>query len=219
MPPSAPFGQILPCLLLSILIAQAPTQNTAPRSELPRLHLEQDHLNCTAWNVVSPSYPRKARLAHTEGAVKLIMIIAVDGTVADLQAVSGDPLLLDSTITALRQWRFQPTLLNGRPEEVYVALSFTFSIQDPPEPAYLQLTDGKVIRADAVREFTDRIEYTVGRRTFRLSPDSVTDISACDRTAQPPNGCVHGGGPSFNIRAFPLFPASEARPSGSSPMH
>ena len=215
MPSSAPFGQILLYLLPSILAAQAPARSTAPRSELPRLHLEQDRLNCTALNVAGPIYPREARLAHAEGVVNLVMIIAVDGTVADLRAVSGNPLFLDSTIKALRQWRFAPTLVNGHPEEVYVALAFNFSIQDPPKPAYLRLTDGKVIRADAVREFTDRIEYTVGRRTFRLSPDSVEDISACDRTAHLAEGCVHGGEPSFNIRAFPLFPADNTSHSGS----
>lgn len=221
---SAPCGQILFYLLLSILAAQAPSQSTAPHSELPRIHLQQNHLVCSLLNVVNPIYPREARLAHTEGVVNLIMIIAVDGTVADLQAVSGNPLLLDPTIKALRRWRFQPTVLNGRPEETDVALSFTFTIQDPPKPAYLHLTDGKVLRADAVLEFTDRIEYTVGRHTFRLSPDCVSDISACARMAhlsgQPKEGdCVPGGGPSFIIRAFPLFLADDVSRSASPPMH
>jgi TonB-like protein len=35
-------------------------------------------------------YPREARLAHTEGKVKLILVIAADGSIADLQAVSGE---------------------------------------------------------------------------------------------------------------------------------
>jgi TonB family protein len=92
--------------------------------------------------MVGPIYPREARLAHTEGVVNLFMVIAVDGTVADLQAVSGDPLLIDLTSKALRQWRFQPIILNGYPREADVALSFTFSIEDPPKPVYLHLTDG-----------------------------------------------------------------------------
>jgi len=224
MPSSAPFGQILFHLLLSILTAQAPSQGTAPHSELPRIHLQQSHLSCTVLNAVGPIYPREARLAHIEGVVNLVVVIAADGTVADLQAVSGDPLLVDPTIKALRQWRFQPILLNGHPQEADVALSFTFSIQRPPKPAYLHLTDGDVIRADAVREFTDRIEYTVGRHTFRLSPDSVTDINACARMAllsgRPKEGdCVPGGGPSFNIRAFPLLPADNASHPASPPVH
>jgi hypothetical protein len=82
-----------------------------------------------------------------------------------------------------------------------------------------------VIRADAVREFTNRIEYTVGRHTFHLSPDSVKQIDTCGRighlSGQPNEGnCVPGGGvPSFNIRAFPLFPADDAGRSGNPPVH
>lgn len=175
--------------------------------------MTQDQLCCFILKGVEPVYPRESRLAHTEGVVKLTMIIAGDGSVADLQAVSGDPLLLDSAISAVRQWRFQPVLLNGSPTEAEVPLSFTFSIQVAPSPAYLHLTNGSVIRADEVREFTDRMEYTVGRHTHHLSPDSVTAILACGRD------CVLSGGPSFDIHAIPLLPAVKSSHSRSRDLH
>jgi len=75
--------------------------------------------------------------------------------------------------------------------------------------SFLHLSNGQVIRADNVREFTDRIEYTVGRRTHYISPDSVTDINACARVSldiSPKEGnCIPGGGPSFFIHAIPLL--------------
>ena len=201
-------------LQLSILAALAASQGTAPASQLPRIHMKQEQLGCNIWNAVNPVYPKGARLAHTEGVVKLTMVIAGDGTVADLQAVSGEALLRDSTIRAARQWRFQPILLNGRPTEADVALSFIFRIEDSPKPAYLHLTNGDVIRADEVREFTDRIEYTVGHRTRHLPPDSVSDINACGRLAHLDHlgegDCVRGGGLSFTIRAFPLLPTDKS---------
>jgi len=135
------------------------------------------------------------------------MIIAKNGSVADVQSVSGDPLLLDSAITAVRQWRSQPINVNGQVVEAEVPLTFTFAIQDPPKPAYLHLASGKVIRVDELREYTDTMEYTVGRRTHHVSPHSVTKITACLRN------CIYGGGPSFNIVAMPLLPARKsARP-------
>lgn len=196
---------------LLTLLTQASTQSAKPNAELPRIQLAQDQLCCLVTNFVKPIYPREARLQHTEGVVKLVLVIGVDGSIADLQAVSGDPLLLDSTMRAVRQWRFLIGGFVGKPREMEVPLSFTFKIEDPPKPAYLHLTNGKVIRVDEVREFTDRIDYTVGRRTHRIAPGSVTEIDACARfvfrTPLKEGECIPSGGPSFNIRAIPLLPA------------
>jgi Gram-negative bacterial TonB protein C-terminal len=217
MPWPTPVVQVFLHSLLSILLAQTPPQSTTPSSELPCNHLEQDQLCCYGTHFVKPIYPREARLAHTEGVVKLILVIAVDGSIADLQAVSGDPLLLDSTMKAVRQWRFLIGGFVGKPRETEVPLCFTFKIEDPPEPAYLYLSNGKVIRANNVREFTDRIEYIVGHRTYHISPGFVTDINACARVSIIPSkegDCGPSGGPSFFIRAIPLQPAVKTSHSG-----
>jgi TonB family protein len=174
----------------------------------PRMHLTQNQLCCFDMRVVNPIYPREARLAHTEGVVKVVVVFADDGSVAELQAASGDPLLLDSTMKAVRQWHFSMGRVADSPRKTEVPLSFTFKIETPT-PAFLHLSNGQVIRADNVREFTDRIEYTVGRRTHRISPDSVTDINGCARVSldiSPKEGnCIPGGGPSFFIHAIPLL--------------
>jgi outer membrane biosynthesis protein TonB len=60
------------------------------------------------------------------------MVIADDGSIADVQSVSGDPLLVDSAISAIRQWRFQAVLVNGRPVEAEVPLSFTLTSRIRP---------------------------------------------------------------------------------------
>jgi TonB family protein len=210
---SAPLAQVFRRSLFLILLAQVPPQSATPRSQPPRIQLKQDELCCFALHVVNAIYPREARLAHTEGVVKLTLVIAVDGSVADLQPVSGVPLLLDSAMEAVRQWRFTTVRVNGGPIEAEVPLSFTFKIEDPPKPAYLHLTNGKVIRADEVREFTDRIEYTVDRRTHHIPPSSVTDVNACAsvsiRLTRKESDCISGGGPSFIIRAIPLLPAAK----------
>jgi TonB family protein len=165
-------------------------------------------------NFVKPIYPKKARLAHIEGVVKLHLVFADDGSIAELQPVSGDPLLVDSAMKAVQEWRVSFGRAAGRPMEHEIALSLTFSIEDPPKPAYLHLTNGDVIRADTVREFEDRIEYTVGPQTHNISPDSVTNINACARVSvlltMKEGDCVPGGGPTFNIRAIPLLPSQSA---------
>lgn len=197
---------------LSILVAQTP-QNSAPASKPPRVHIDQEQLCCFGMHFVAPIYPREARLAHTEGVVKVIMVIAADNSIVELQPVSGDPLLLDSTMKALRQWSFSSTLgrAAGDLTEIEVTLSFTFKIQDPPKPAYLHLTNGEVIRADKVWEYTDRIEYAASGRTHHISPDSIKDVNACARVvayiSQKQEDCIPSGGPNFTIRAIPLVSA------------
>ena len=217
MPSQPQLAQVFLRFLLSIFLAQPAPQGTTPNSKLPRIRLTQDQLFCFTNNFVKPIYPREARLAHTEGVVKLILVIADDGSIADLQAISGDPLLLDSTMKAVRQWRFSIGGFLGKPKEMEVPLSFTFKIEDPPNPAYLHLAGGKVIRADEVREFTNRIEYTVGRRTHHIRANSVAYINGCVRVRVmrlKEGDCIPSGGPSFDIRAIPLLPGVETSHSG-----
>jgi TonB family protein len=203
MPSPGPLAQVSLYFLLLIPFAQQPPQGTTAVSKLQRFRLKENNLHCILIYSVDPIYPSESRLAHTEGVVKLVIIIAKNGSVADVQSVSGDPLLLDAAITAVRQWRTQEVNLNGQVVEAEVPLTFTFTIQDPPKPAYMHLTNGKVIRADELREYTDTMEYTVGRHTHHVSPHSVTKITACLRN------CIYGGGPSFTIIAIPLLPAKD----------
>ena len=79
-------------------------------------------------NRVQPSYPPLARQTRISGTVKLHAIIGKDGTVQQLQVVSGHPLLVQSALDAVRQWRYQPTLLNGDPVEVDTEIDVIFSL-------------------------------------------------------------------------------------------
>jgi len=79
-------------------------------------------------NRVQPVYPPLARQTRISGTVKLHAIIGKDGTVQQLQVVSGHPLLVQSALDAVRQWRYQPTLLNGEPVEVDTEIDVIFSL-------------------------------------------------------------------------------------------
>lgn len=75
---------------------------------------------------VAPVYPDGARVAHIQGSVIVHAIVSKDGTVGDLQLVSGPPELAASAIDAVKQWRFRPYLLNGRPVEVETQFQVNF---------------------------------------------------------------------------------------------
>jgi periplasmic protein TonB len=79
-------------------------------------------------NKVQPIYPPLARQTRISGTVKLHAIIGKNGTVEQLQVLSGHPLLVQAALDAVKQWRYQPTLLNGEPVEVDTEIDVIFSL-------------------------------------------------------------------------------------------
>ncbi len=77
---------------------------------------------------IQPIYPGLARQARIQGAVQLKAIIGVDGKIKSLTAVSGNPLLVDAALDAIRHWTYQPTLLNGIPVEVKTEIVVRFQL-------------------------------------------------------------------------------------------
>src|SRR4029077_20039569 len=71
-----------------------------------------------------PIYPASAESAGISGTVLLRAIVSTDGGIIGLTVLSSpDPLLADAAMEAVRQWRYQPTLLNGEPVEVVTTIS------------------------------------------------------------------------------------------------
>ena len=75
---------------------------------------------------VQPSYPALARQARVQGSVELRAIISKAGTIENLIAVSGHPMLVKSAIEAVRQWRYRAYLLNNEPIEVETEITVNF---------------------------------------------------------------------------------------------
>ncbi len=77
---------------------------------------------------VLPVYPRPACQIRIQGSVHLAAIIGADGRIRELQVLSGHPLLVPAAVDAVRQWAYEPTLLNGTPVEVMTDITVTFSL-------------------------------------------------------------------------------------------
>ena len=77
---------------------------------------------------VPPVYPPIAKTAHISGTVVLHCIIGQDGTVQNLQYISGPPLLMQSAMDAVRQWRYKPMMLNGEPVRVDTTVTVVFTL-------------------------------------------------------------------------------------------
>ncbi len=81
-----------------------------------------------------PVYPMLARQSRIQGDVVLNAVITEDGNVTDLSVISGHPLLVQAAEDAVRQWKYQTTLLNGEPVEVEITITVHFVLgENPPE--------------------------------------------------------------------------------------
>jgi len=77
---------------------------------------------------IEPVYPPGAIALHMSGAVRLRAIISADGTVSRLDVVTGNPILARAAVAAVGQWRYHPTLLNGRAVEVETDITVIFEL-------------------------------------------------------------------------------------------
>ena len=57
---------------------------------------------------VKSVYPTLAQQTRVQGAVRLQAIIGIDGSVEELEVISGHPLFIQSALDALRKWRYAP---------------------------------------------------------------------------------------------------------------
>ena len=77
---------------------------------------------------VIPLYPVLAKQARVSGTVKLLGVISKDGTIQQLQVISGHALLVTAAVEAVRQWVYRPTMLSGEPVEVQAPIEVHFTL-------------------------------------------------------------------------------------------
>jgi TonB family protein len=77
---------------------------------------------------VPPDYPLLARQMKVQGAVSLEALISKDGTIQELQILSGPGILAAAAREAVKQWHFKPYLQNGRPVETQAKITVNFTI-------------------------------------------------------------------------------------------
>jgi periplasmic protein TonB len=99
-----------------------------PKAGPTRIRVGGNVQQASLVRMVNPAYPPLAKAAHVSGTVVLHAIIAKDGTIQQLEYVSGPAMLMTSAMDAVRQWRYKPTMLNGEPVEVDTSISVVFTL-------------------------------------------------------------------------------------------
>ncbi len=122
--PGGQAGGVLGGIIGGVGSNQPPPPKEAPK----RIRVGGQVQTAKLVNKVTPVYPPLAKQARIQGTVRLQAVIAKDGSVVELQVLSGHPLLVQAALDAVRQWRYHPTLLNGEPVEVVTTVDVIFTL-------------------------------------------------------------------------------------------
>jgi protein TonB len=78
---------------------------------------------------IAPIYPQLAKQARIQGTVVLSAMISKEGAIENLLVESGNPLLTQAALDAVKQWTYRPYLLNGEPVAVSTEIEVIFRLQ------------------------------------------------------------------------------------------
>ena len=105
-----------------------PSQTPPPVASSQRVRVSAGVAEANLQQKVNPVYPQMAKIAHISGDVVLQVAIGKDGAVENIRAVSGHPILIQSAIDAVKQWKYRPYMMNGNPVEVDTQITVNFTL-------------------------------------------------------------------------------------------
>lgn len=105
------------------IVNREPVRPPAPPVKPPRITVLR---MATPLHKVEPVYPQLAKQARVSGTVELVGVLGTDGRIHELKVLRGHPLLINAALEAVRQWIFEPTMLNGQAVEVSAPITVNF---------------------------------------------------------------------------------------------
>ena len=91
-----------------------------------RVRVSEGYAETLVIRKVQPTYPTEARKKHIQGKVIMQAEISKEGTVQFLKVLSGDSLLTEAAIAAVKQWKYKPYLLSGEPIAIETQVTVNF---------------------------------------------------------------------------------------------
>jgi len=116
-------ARIVPVVHPPEAINREPVKPPPPPVKPPRITVLR---MATPLHKVEPIYPALAKQARVSGTVELLGVLGTDGRIHDIKVLRGHPLLINAALDAVRQWIFEPTMLNGQAVEVSAPITVNF---------------------------------------------------------------------------------------------
>jgi TonB family protein len=127
-------GWLTLLLLVAILVSSCEKSLPEPAAPVspamqPAIRVGVDHFVATRVTMVQPRLPEAAKRLGAKGPVVLEIKIDEAGTVADVRVLRGHPTLDRSAEDAVKQWKYEPLLFEGRPTAVWITVLVNFTDQ------------------------------------------------------------------------------------------
>jgi periplasmic protein TonB len=103
-----------------------PELKPPPAKSTQPIKVSQGVMEAALVTQIRPVYPPPAVMMRLSGDVVLHAIVGKDGSVRQLQVLSGNPILVQAALAAVRQWRYHPTMLSGEPVDVDTTITVRF---------------------------------------------------------------------------------------------
>lgn len=130
MPPRMRFS-----LALVVLLALLPRSYSVVAQANP-IEIASDEAEKHLTKKVKPTTPELAIVAHVNGAVAAVIVVAANGTVKSVSPISGPPMLAKSAADAINQWRFTPFMNAGQPVEIRTRVEVYFELSKEEQTAH-----------------------------------------------------------------------------------
>jgi TonB family protein len=106
-----------------------PPRVVTPRPQtLRRLRISMAVADGLSLRKVEPVYPTEAKRKQIQGDVILMVVVDKQGTVTGTKVISGDPVLAEAAVDAVKQWKYKPYTLNGEPVEFQTSIKIQFHL-------------------------------------------------------------------------------------------
>ena len=103
---------------------------------------------------VEPRYPEIARQARVEGHVMLAVRTDVYGRVEAFKVLRSIPLLDQAAVDCVKQWVYEPLLVDGRPRKAAFTVTVRFELSEKPEPAALPAPPQKPAKTKPAKRYS-----------------------------------------------------------------
>lgn len=135
VPSSAIFRDIVASPLSSKMLSEANALPLPPPPEPAVVEKPQAPIRLKGFQALKtiratpPEYPRVAKASRIEGAVILDVTLNENGEVEDIHVLSGHPLLIQAAVDCVRNWLYEPPVVNGKPVRVILPVRLNFKLQ------------------------------------------------------------------------------------------
>jgi len=115
--------------LLNLVPISARQSSLGDTAQVRRIRVSGNAMKEKLVHQVAPVYPLEARRENLQGKVVMEIVVASDGSVKQAKILLGHQRLVSAAVEAVRNWRYQPTYLQGQAVEVITRVEVVFRIE------------------------------------------------------------------------------------------